>query len=81
MHKENDYDWANKSPQELKDLSREEIHENYKKIIKLMLFEFYVHASNRFDDDITVKMLNDYIHHWVEGRFMPAREDWNPNDN
>lgn len=74
----------NLSSDQLKNMSKEEVHEGYKKILSVMLMDFYIDCSNSFDsgNDITVRDLNNFIAHWLEKKIIkkPA-EDWNPGDS
>jgi hypothetical protein len=74
----------NFSAEQLKNMSKEEVHEGYKKILSVMLMDFYIDCSNSFNsgNDITVRDLNNFIAHWLEKKIIkkPA-EDWNPGDS
>jgi hypothetical protein len=72
------------SSAELNNMDKKEVHEGYKKIMAVMLMDFYIQCSNHFDsgNNITVKALTDYIEEWMEKKIkkQPA-EDWNPGDS
>lgn len=83
--REKSYKMANLPEEEIKKLSREQLHENYKMTIKMMLLDFFIDSNKYFsdktDDEISLKDIEDYVDGWTSIRFKPAREDWKPHGN
>lgn len=61
-------------------MSKQEVHDGYKKIIAHMLMTFYLDVQNVSDSFETVKHLHDYVDHWVAANIKSPHEDWKPGD-
>jgi hypothetical protein len=73
----------NLSAAQLKNMSKQEVHEEYKNVLGFMLMDFYIECSNHFDsgNDITMQQLTDYIAKWLDKKIIKKpHKEWNPGD-
>lgn len=68
------------SPSELKNMDRGDIHEGYKKIISIMLMDFYISGSNADPPIETIEDLTEFIEVWVSKNIKSPHPGWNPGD-
>ena len=68
------------TPDELKKMDVQTVHEGYKKILANMLMDFYINAANDDVDLKTLKDLTDFIDTWISKRIKPQHKDWCPGD-
>jgi len=71
------------SAEELKNMDKKTVHDGYKKIMSVMLMDFYIDCSNHFDEkDITLQDLTDYIAKWVDKKITKEpQKEWNAGDS
>ena len=72
------------SAAQLKNMDKQKVHEGYKKILSVILMDFYIDCSNAFDsgNNITVRDLNEFIAKWLEKKIKKdAVDDWHPGDS
>jgi hypothetical protein len=70
----------NMSPSELREMSKEDVHDGYRKILENMLMDFYVATT---DSDVKIETLfdlNQFIRRWLDKRISPPNEAWKPGD-
>lgn len=70
----------NLTPEQLRNMDKNEVHEGYKKIIEVMLLNFTADYLGRQDEINYVEDLEAFIKEWVEKNCKPAHKDWNPGD-
>lgn len=69
-----------KDAEELKKMSKQNVHEGYKKIISQMLHDFYMEATQLEKPIQTVKELLDFIQLFISLHILPPNQDWKPGD-
>lgn len=87
MSSENVIRNANLSTEELKKLTKEEIHNKYKESLCQMIFTFSMHFTQYLmdiEDDIEklkTDAVKSFVIDWVDQHIAPARKDWNPHED
>lgn len=67
-------------PSYLKKLSKQEVHEGYKKIICDMLMSFYITCMTSDEKFETLDDLDKFISIWVNKNIKTPNPEWNPGD-
>lgn len=70
-----------KTPEELKNISKEDVHDGYKKILSHVLMDFYIDCTNSEKQIETVQDLTDFVTEWVKKKIRPPHQYWNPGDS
>lgn len=69
-------------PEELIKMSREQLHEGYKKVMKNMVVNFFWDAFSYVQtirgDTNGVTEVEEFTSKWIDEHLKPAREDWHP---
>lgn len=68
-----------KTVDDLKKMSKEQVHAGYKEIIEQMLMEFYVEFS--LSEPVkTVQDLKDFVNKFISDHIKPPSSAWQPGD-
>jgi len=68
------------TPEELKKMSKQEVHNGYKQIIYNMLMDFYIGASQSDPIIETIEELQDFITLWMGKNIKGPNPNWQPGD-
>jgi hypothetical protein len=72
-------DLLNLTPEQLKNMSKQAVHEGYKKVITIILKNFCTDLSNHFEGE-SMEELEEFIQVWVDESIKPAHKEWHPGD-